>query len=139
MYKQRTFSELKIGMKESMTKKITKELIGKFAEITDDYNPVHVDEEYAKDTMFGKNIAHGMLSAGLISAVLGTKLPGPGNLYMSQELKFRAPVFIDDVITAWAEIIELNEEKHRVKLATWCENQDGKIVIEGTGMVYFDK
>ena len=123
------FAELKIGMTDYVTKTITAEDIDKFAEISLDKNPVHLDEEYASKTIFKKRIAHGILVSGLISAVLGTKLPGEGAIYMGQELKFMAPVFIGDTITATVEIIELIAEKNRVVCSTICTNQDGKQVI----------
>ena len=125
------FAELKIGMTDYVTKTITAEDIDKFAEISLDKNPVHLDEEYASKTIFKKRIAHGILVSGLISAVLGTKLPGEGAIYMRQELKFMAPVFIGDTITATVEIIELIAEKNRVVCSTICTNQDGKQVIVG--------
>ena len=124
-------AELKIGMTDYVTKTITAEDIDKFAEISLDKNPVHLDEEYASKTIFKKRIAHGILVSGLISAVLGTKLPGEGAIYMGQELKFMAPVFIGDTITATVEIIELIAEKNRVVCSTICTNQDGKQVIVG--------
>ena len=125
------FAELKIGMTDYVTKTITAEDIDKFAEISLDKNPVHLDEEYASKTIFKKRIAHGILVSGLISAVLGTKLPGEGAIYMGQELKFMAPVFIGDTITATVEIIELIAEKNRVVCSTICTNQDGNQVIVG--------
>lgn len=125
------FAELKIGMTDYVTKTITAEDIDKFAEISLDKNPVHLDEEYASKTIFKKRIAHGILVSGLISAVLGTKLPGEGAIYMGQELKFMTPVFIGDTITATVEIIELIAEKNRVVCSTICTNQDGKQVIVG--------
>ena len=100
-----------------------------------DINPVHLDEEAAKKGIFGKRVAHGILVSGLISAVLGNKLPGPGSIYMGQELKFLAPVFIGDTITAEVEIIDLVPEKCRIKLNTICTNQDGKVVISGTALI----
>ena len=93
------------------------------------------NEETAKKGIFGKRVAHGILVSGLISAVLGNKLPGPGSIYMGQELKFLAPVFIGDTITAEVEIIELIPEKCRIKLNTVCKNQDGKVVISGTALI----
>lgn len=131
-----TFQEkFQLGMKASTTKIITNEDVLKFAEISTDINPVHIDEEAARNSMFGRRIAHGILVSGLISAVLGNKLPGPGSIYMGQELKFMAPVFIGDEITAEVEIIELIPEKSRIKLSTICKNQDGKVVITGTALV----
>lgn len=139
MFKQRTFGELEIGMKEHITKTITEDVIKGFADVSEDTNPVHFDEEYAKTTIFGKRIAHGMIGAGLISAVLGTKLPGVGSIYLGQELKFKAPVFIGNVVTAFAEIVELNIEKKRVKLVTWCETQDGKKIVDGYASILFNQ
>lgn len=125
------YSEFKVGMKEEVTKIITEEDIQKFAEVSLDFNPIHMDEEAGKNSIFGKRIAHGMISAGLISAVLGTKLPGEGAIYMGQELKFLAPVFIGDTVTAICEIEELIPEKSRVILKTTVVNQDGKEVVVG--------
>ncbi|MGL4687461.1 MAG: MaoC family dehydratase [Fusobacteriaceae bacterium] len=125
------FLELKIGMSDSITKTITPRDVDLFAEISMDRNPVHLDEEYASKTMFKKRIAHGILVTGLISAVLGTKLPGEGAIYMGQEIKFMAPVFLGDTITAKVEVIELISEKNRVVVSTTCTNQDGKVVISG--------
>ncbi|MGL5721180.1 MAG: MaoC family dehydratase [Brevinema sp.] len=129
------FEELKVGMKASTAKTITEADILMFGAVSTDFNPVHFNEEVGKATPFGKRIAHGMLSAGLISAVLGTKLPGEGSIYMGQELKFTAPVFIGDTITAEVEIEELIAEKNRVILKTTCRNQDGKDVIIGKATI----
>lgn len=139
MLKQKSFNELKVGMKDSIAKIITEDVIQQFANVSEDVNPVHFDDNYAKTTIFGRRIAHGMIGAGLISAILGTKLPGVGSIYLSQELKFKAPVFIGDRVTAYAEIIELDQEKKRVKLATWCELQDGKKVVEGQANILFNQ
>nr|WP_307775299.1 MaoC family dehydratase [uncultured Cetobacterium sp.] len=125
------YSDLTIGMNASVTKTVTEADVILYAGITMDTNPAHTNEEYAKTTMFKHRIAHGMLSAGLISAVLGTKLPGEGSIYMGQELKFLAPVYIGDTITATAEVVELIPEKNRVILKTVCTNQDGKEVVVG--------
>ncbi len=125
------FSDLKIGMKDSISKTITETDIILFAGITTDVNPAHINEEYAKTTMFKHRIAHGMLGAGLISAVLGTRLPGEGSIYLGQELKFLAPVYAEDTITATVEIIELIPEKNRIILKTICTNQNGVEVITG--------
>lgn len=125
------YSDLKVGMNETITKTITETDIILYAGISMDTNPAHTNEEYAKNTMFKHRIAHGMLSAGLISAVLGTKLPGEGSIYMAQDLKFLAPVYAGDTISATVEIIELIPEKNRVILNTKCTNQNGKEVIIG--------
>ena len=129
------FRDLKIGMKESVSKTITETDVVLYAGITLDVNPAHLNEEHAKQTMFKHRIAHGMLTAGLVSAVLGTKLPGEGSIYMGQDLKFTAPVCFGDTITATAEIIELIPEKNRVILSTICTNQEGKIVLKGQATI----
>ena len=129
------FEELKIGMTDSTTKVITSEDILKFAEVSTDTNPLHIDEEAAKKGLFGRRVAHGILVSGLISAVLGTKLPGEGPIYLGQDLRFKKPVFVNDEITAKVEIIELREDKHFVILKTTCTNQDGVEVISGQATV----
>ncbi len=125
------YSDFKVGMKEEISKTITDADIQKFADVSLDFNPIHMDEEAGKNSIFGQRIAHGMISAGLISAVLGTKLPGEGAIYMGQELKFLAPVFIGETVTAICEIEELVPEKSRVVLKTTVVNQDGKEVVSG--------
>lgn len=123
-----------IGDKASISKTITETDVYLFAGVTGDLNPAHVNEVWAKGTKFGGRIAHGMLSAGLISAVLGMKLPGPGTIYMGQTLKFTAPVRIGDTITAEAEVIEIIDNK-KLKLKTTATNQDGVLVVDGEAMV----
>lgn len=129
------FERFEIGMKAKTSKTITETDVILFAGVSTDINPVHLDEEAAKEGIFGKRVAHGILVSGLISAVLGNKLPGPGSIYMGQDLKFLAPVYIGDTITAEVEIIELIPEKSRIKLNTVCTNQDGKTVISGTALI----
>ena len=123
-----------IGQSADLTKVITEEDILRFAEITGDRNPVHISEEFAAQTRFGERIAHGILTAGLISAVIGMKLPGPGCLYVSQTLAFLAPVKIGDEITARAEVVEVISGK-RLKLRTLCMNQREDVVLEGEAIV----
>lgn len=129
------FENFKVGMKASTSKTITETDVILFAGVSTDINPVHLDEETAKKGIFGKRVAHGILVSGLISAVLGNKLPGPGSIYMGQDLKFLAPVFIGDTVTAEVEIVELIPEKCRIKLNTTCTNQDGKVVISGSALI----
>ena len=124
------YEKLEIGMYDSLGKTVTESDVVIFAGTSLDVNPLHLNEEYAKTTMFKGRIAHGMIGAGLISAVLGTKLPGQGTIYLSQNLKFIAPVKIGDTITAKVEIIELTDAKKMVKLRTTCVNQDGVLVID---------
>jgi len=123
-----------VGQSAEMTKIITEEDVFLFAGITGDRNPVHISKEFAAKTRFGERIAHGMLTAGLLSAVIGMKLPGPGCLYVSQTLNFLAPVKIGDEITARAEIVEVISEK-RLKLRTQCINQRKEVVLEGEAMI----
>lgn len=130
------FAELKIGDKGSMSKTVSEHDIYTFAGITGDFNPIHVDAEFAKQTMFKERIAHGMLSAGFISAVLGTTMPGPTNVYMSQELNFKAPVKIGDTVTATVELIEKIEEKKRLIFQTTVTNQDGVVVVDGKAKIF---
>lgn len=129
------YRDLRIGMQDSITKTITETDIILYSGISLDINPVHINENYAAETFFKKRIAHGMLSAGLISAVLGTKLPGEGSIYLEQSLKFVKPVFINDTITAMAEVIELHDEKNIVVLSTICKNQKDEIVLEGQAKI----
>lgn len=123
-----------VGQSAEMIRVITGEDILRFAEVTGDRNPVHISEEFAAKTRFGERIAHGILTAGLISAVIGMKLPGPGCLYLSQTLSFLAPVRIGDEITARAEIAEVISGK-RLKLKTQCINQRKEVVLEGEAVV----
>ncbi len=131
----KTIDELKVGDSEEFSKTIAESDIYLYAGITGDFNPAHVNEEYAKKTFFKKRIAHGMIPAGFISAVLGSKLPGPGTIYMKQELSFMAPVYTGDTITARVEVVEIIPEKNRVRLKTTCVNQEGTTVIDGEALI----
>jgi len=128
-----------VGAKASFTKTITETDVILFAGSTGDMNPFHINEEYARQARFGKRIAHGMLVTGLISAVMGMKLPGPGTIYLRQELDFRLPVFIGDTITAVAEVLQVRQDKPVVTLSTNCYNQDGVVVVEGKAIVLVDR
>lgn len=129
------FDELTVGQFAEHTKTVTETDVVMYAGITGDFNPMHVDQTYAEKTKFGGRIAHGMLTAGFISAVLGMKLPGEGSIYMSQSLRFNRPVRIGDTITARIEVIELFPEKKRVRLATTCRNQKDETVLDGEALV----
>lgn len=129
------FEELRRGMKASTSKQITALDVDAFARLSTDYNPLHIDEEAAQKSIFKHRVAHGMLVASLFSSVLGTHLPGEGSIYLGQDLRFVAPVFLDDTITAEVEIIELREDKKIVKLKTTAFNQDSKTVITGTATI----
>lgn len=130
-----TIQEMKIGDSASTVKTIGESDVYLFAGITGDLNPAHTDEVSASKTPFGGRIAHGILSAGFISAVLGMKLPGPGTIYLGQELKFTKPVHIGDTITATATVSEIVAEKNIVKLETICTNQNGDVVVKGMATV----
>ena len=130
-----TIDQLEVGQKASFTKTITEADVYNFAGVTGDFNPAHMNEEYAKNTAFKTRIAHGMLSAGFISAVLGTQLPGPGTIYLNQDLRFTKPVHFGDTITATITVEELVKEKNRAILKTVCTNQDGDVVVEGVAKV----
>ena len=128
------FSELEVGDKGGITKTITEEDVKKFVEICGDVNPIHVDVEFAKTTPFKDRIVHGVLVSSLISTVVGTKVPGPGSVWLDQTLKFLRPVKIGDTITATSEILVKIEERQQVVVRTTCTNQDGQVVIEGEGI-----
>ena len=126
---------LKVGDAAEVSKTITDEDVRAFAELTGDRNPVHLDEEYAARTRFGRRIAHGMLGASLISAVLANELPGRGTVYLSQTLKFTAPVFLGDTVTARVTVRHVREDKPVVTLETVCTNDRGERVVEGEAVV----
>lgn len=131
----KTINEIKIGDFAEFAKTISESDVYMYAGITGDLNPAHINEAYAQKTFFKTRIAHGMLTAGFISAILGMQLPGPGTIYMKQELTFMAPVRIGDTITARAEVIEVIEDKNRIKLRTTCTNQENTIVLDGEAVV----
>jgi 3-hydroxybutyryl-CoA dehydratase len=131
----KTISELKVGDQASFSKTISETDVYLYAGITGDFNPAHIDETYAQKTAFKTRIAHGMLTAGFISNVVGTQLPGPGTIYVSQSLKFMAPVVIGDTITATVEVIDILPEKKRVRLKTTCANQEGTVVLDGEALI----
>ena len=126
--------DLEIGMTRSLMKEVTDLDIELFAQVSTDRNPVHLDDAYAMDTIFGGRIAHGMLTAGLISAVIGEQLPGHGTVYLGQSLKFLAPVRPGDMVTAEVEVLEIDYAKRRVTLGTRCL-VDGKPVLKGEATV----
>jgi 3-hydroxybutyryl-CoA dehydratase len=127
------------GQKATRTKTITDEMIRTFAELSDDTNPVHLDDAYAATTRFGKRIAHGMLAASLISATLANDLPGPGTVYLSQSLQFKAPVYPGDAVIAIIEVKSVRDDKPIATLITTCVNQDNVTIIEGEAVVLFSK
>ncbi|CAE6939662.1 N-terminal half of MaoC dehydratase [Vibrio sp. B1REV9] len=130
-----TIEQLVVGQSAHFEKTISESDIQMFCGISGDINPVHVSKIAGQSSIFGNRVAHGILVSGLTSAVLGMKLPGPGTIYLGQELKFTAPVFIGDTIRAEVEVIDINKEKNIVKLATRSVNQDNQIVIQGIATV----
>jgi 3-hydroxybutyryl-CoA dehydratase len=129
------FDELTVGQSATMAKTVTEADVVLFAGVTGDFNPAHVDQTWAERSRFGGRIAHGMLSAGLVSAVLAMKLPGPGTIYLSQTLRFTRPVRINDTVTARVEVVELTPARRRARLATTCTNQNGETVLDGEATV----
>jgi 3-hydroxybutyryl-CoA dehydratase len=128
-------NQLKVGDKATITKQITKEMIVQFSELSEDRNPLHLDENFTKDTIFREPIAHGILVSSLISAVIANKLPGKGSIYLSQSLKFLKPVKHKDIITAEVIIDDIIYDKRRVKLITNCINENNEKVISGEALV----
>ena len=131
----KTIEELQVGDTAKFSKTVSESDVYLFAGVTGDLNPTHVNEDYAKNTFFKTRIAHGMLSAGFISAVIGTQLPGPGTVYMRQEVNFLAPVQFGDSITAVVEVAEIIADKKRVRLKTYCVNQENTTVVDGEALV----
>jgi 3-hydroxybutyryl-CoA dehydratase len=132
----KSIDQLTVGDTDQFSKTISESDIYMFAGITGDLNPAHVNEEYAKNTFFKGRIAHGLLLGGLISTVIGTRLPGPGTIYLKQTLNFLAPVRINDTITAKVEVAEIIKEKNKVGLKTTCVNQKDVVVVDGQAVVY---
>jgi 3-hydroxybutyryl-CoA dehydratase len=129
------YEEIKVGDDASISRTITEAHIVAFAGLTGDMNPLHVDADYAAKSMFGERIAHGMLVAGLISAVLGTQLPGPNSIYLGQDLKFTAPVKIGDTVTVTVTVTEKRDDKRIIKLRTTAANQRGEMVVDGSAVI----
>ena len=130
-----TFDDIEVGDTAELSRTIAESDVYQYAGLTGDINPAHLNEVYAASTVFKKRIAHGMLVAGLISSVLGNQLPGNGTIYVSQSVKFLAPVYFGDTITAQVEVVEKLNEKKRVVLKTTCVNQDGNTVVDGEAVV----
>ena len=130
-----TIEDIEVGDSAQVVRRATDDDIVAFVESVGDYNPIHADPEYASTTIFKEPIAPGIWTAGLISAVIGTRLPGPGAVYLSQELKFLKPVLFGDVITARAEVVEVMRERNRMRLRTVCTNQRGDEVLTGEALV----
>jgi 3-hydroxybutyryl-CoA dehydratase len=129
------YAEIEIGAEASFAKTITESDIVSYAGLTGDFNPIHIDAEYARQSMFKERIAHGMLVSGLISAVLGTQLPGPNSIYLGQDLKFMAPVKIGDTVTAVVTVTDKRDEKRIITLKTTVSNQHGEVVVNGNAVI----
>jgi acyl dehydratase len=127
--------KLEPGANASLTRRIGDSEIRAFAMASGDDNPVHLDDSYAGKTQFGRRIAHGLLTGSLVSAVLGTILPGEGTIYLSQTFQFKAPVYINDEITAKVELTDYREDRRIAKFRTTCTNQDGALVLDGEAVV----
>jgi 3-hydroxybutyryl-CoA dehydratase len=135
MTEGKTIQDLQVGDAARFAKTITQADVTLFAGLTGDFNPLHIDHVHAATTRFGRPVMHGAFLTGLISAVLGMRLPGAGALYASQRLDFKQPVFIGDTITAEVEVVEVIEDRNRVRFATRCTNQDGSVVAEGESVL----
>jgi len=135
MEKGMMIDQLEVGQIHESSVTITEEMIERFAQATGDHNPIHLDEDYAKGTIFKTRVAHGMLQAGILSGVIGTRFPGVGTIYLSQTLKFLKPVFIGDEITFRLMVVELLKEKNRARLETVCINQRGETILTGEALV----
>lgn len=128
-------NKLKVGDRASLTKVISDEDVRQYAAISNDMNPVHLDDEFAAQSIFGQRIAHGMLVASLFSGLIGMEVPGKGTIYLGQDLKFRAPVPIGTRVTATVEVIKIREDKPIATLRTVCVNEAGEVVIDGEAVV----
>lgn len=129
--------KFEVGDSASLTKKFGIEDVRKFAEVSEDNNPIHLDEQAGADSIFGQRVVHGMLAGSLFSAIIGTQLPGKGTIYLGQNLSFKAPVFLDDEITATVEITSVREGKPIMKLRTFATNSEGTLVIDGEAVVKY--
>lgn len=129
------FEDLKIGMSYSLSKAFTSEEVDAFSKLSMDVNPLHIDAGYAEKSMFGRRIVHGFLTSSLFSAIIGTKFPGEGSIYLNQTMSFLHPVFHDQPVTATVTVKELFPEKHRVLLETVCKDKSGTVLIAGTALV----
>ena len=132
-------SDFYVGEQASLAKTVSETDVAAYAELIGDFNPLHVDEGYARKSRFGRRIAHGMFTGGLISAVLGNKLPGAGGIYLSQQIEFLAPVYIGDTITAIAEVTAWRPDKRILTLKTDCFNQDERQVVTGKAVLLVDR
>jgi enoyl-CoA hydratase len=131
-------SKITVGQSASVSKRFSEEEVNNFAALSLDFNPVHLDPAFAKTTVFGQQIVHGMLAASLFSGLLGKHLPGEGTIYLGQNLKFKKPIFIDQEVTATVEVIEVREDKPIITLSATCTNDAGQVVISGEAVVMYE-
>jgi len=131
----KTIDQIRLNETAEFSKTISESDVYLYAGVTGDFNPAHINEEYARQTFFKTRIAHGMLIAGFISTVVAMRLPGPGTIYIRQELNFLAPVRIGDTVTARVEVIEIMSEQKHLRLKTTCTKQDGTVVVDGEAVV----
>lgn len=127
--------ELYVGQSSSLSKRFTLEDVKAFAGLSHDNNPVHLDQEYAENSVFHNRIVHGFLTGSLFSAIIGTQLPGNGSIYLGQTLNFKKPVYHDQLVTATVTVIDIRKDKPIVKLSTVCKNEQGDVVIDGEAIV----
>lgn len=125
----------KVGDMACYTRMVTSDLITELADVSEDYNPLHIDDEYAQKTVFGAKIAHGLFCIGLISRVIGMQLPGEGSVFVNEKLNYRKPVYVGDSITAYVEIISIDEKKSFVEVEIRCVNQKEEVVMDGTSLL----
>ncbi|SEQ82003.1 3-hydroxybutyryl-CoA dehydratase [Virgibacillus subterraneus] len=135
----KSYMNFEIGQSAQFSRTVTETDFIMFAGLSGDYNPIHIDQEYAESTFFGGRISHGLLTASMLSRLLGMHLPGPGSIYVSQSLTFTKPVYIGDTITAYAEVININEDSRLLILQTTCRNQIGSTVLDGEGVMKLPK
>lgn len=128
-------TQIEVGMKKEVELKTTRETVNNFAEVSGDFSPIHMDEEYARETRFGRCLVHGMYIGSVISRIIGMELPGKGTIYVSQNLLFKRPIFIGDTVTVGVEVLEKNVEKNRVRLRTYCVNVENEMLVEGEAVV----
>ncbi|MDK2943787.1 MAG: 3-hydroxybutyryl-CoA dehydratase [Mesotoga sp.] len=132
------FEDFFVGQSFSTRRRITAEMVDSFANLTGDRNPVHTDEEFARKSRFGRRIAHGMLSVGIISAILGNEFPGPGSIYMKQEVRFLKPIFLEEEVLITIEILEIKVEKKRLSVRTTVEKNNGELAVDGEALLLFE-
>jgi len=130
---------LKIGEKQTLTKKFDHNLVAEFAKISGDINPIHINEAYASKTRFGRCIVHGGLVSSMFSNIIANELPGPGSIFISQSLQFLLPVFVGDTVTSSVQIIKIREDKPIITLSTLCENSDFNVALKGEAVVLYTK